>query len=223
MNSFIDKVKRWFKKSSFGIILTSIAIVLVVSVGLIINSNDDVTVAKPTDSFNEISSVEDSETMESSSENIVKEEKLRVPFTIDATISRYFFDSTDSIEIKSQALINYENKFVPSLGVSYTYDNKKFDVVSSFEGIVVEKINDSLYGLTIVIENKEGLRAHYSGLSDVSVYVSQTITQGQKIGVSGESIINSSLGNHLHFALQYGNDYINPLKAFDKTVDEIIN
>ena len=28
MNSFIDKVKRWFKKSSFGIILTSIAIVL---------------------------------------------------------------------------------------------------------------------------------------------------------------------------------------------------
>ena len=66
-----------------------------------------------------------------------------MPFTVNATIARYFFDSSDSIEIKSQALVSYDNKFVPSLGVVYTYDNAKFDVVSSFSGTVVE-INEEL-------------------------------------------------------------------------------
>lgn len=222
MNSFVNKLKKWFKNSSFGVILTSIAIILVVSVGLIINDSESVEVANSTESFEEVSASDNSENLESSSPIINVEEKIKLPFTVDATISRYYFDSSDSIEIKSQALINYDNKFVPSLGVSYTYNNKTFDVISSFEGTVVEKINDSLYGLTIIVENKEGLRAHYSGLADVSVYVSQSLYQGQKIGVSGESIINASLGNHLHFALQNEKGFINPLKAYDKTIDEVM-
>ena len=39
-------------------------------------------------------------------------EKIQLPFTVNATIARYFFDSSDSIEIKSQALVNYDNKFI---------------------------------------------------------------------------------------------------------------
>ena len=221
MNSFIEKVRSWFKKSSFGLILTSIAIVMVVSVGLLINSNNSSTVNRPTESFTSVSE-SSSTNKESSTPIIIEEEKVQTPFKVDASIARYFFDSSDSIEIKSQALINYENKFVPSLGVCYTFNNTPFSVMSSFDGKVVKKVNDSLYGLTIIVENEEGLRAHYCGLSDVVVNENEKITQGKVIGKTGESIINASLGNHLYFALEYENDFINPLKAYNKTIDEVI-
>lgn len=222
MNSFINKVKDWFKNSTLAIVLTSLALVFVISVGLIVNnSNNDIPVVNQTESVGKVETPTSS--FDSNSNNQQdKIETIQVPFTIDAKISRYFFDSSDPLDIKSQSLINYENKFVPSLGVSYTNDNKAFNVVSSFDGIVVEKINDSLYGLTVVIESKEGLKAYYSGLSEVSVYVNEQVNQGQKIGESGESVINASLGNHLHFSLQYQDDYLNPLKAYNKTIKEII-
>lgn len=219
MNSFIFKVGKWFKKSAFGLIITSVALVFVICVGILINQRKVTPVTKPNDSVQTLESNSSSSTS-SPSENVI--EKIRVPFTVNAKIARYFFDSSDSIEIKSQALINYDNKFVPSLGVDYTYENEQFGVVSSFKGKVVEKINDSLFGLTVVVENEEGLRAHYSGLSDVNVYVDEMVNQGQLIGKSGESVINAELGNHLHFAIEFDNTYINPLKTYNKTVSEII-
>lgn len=220
MNSFIKKVGNWFKKSSFGIVVTSIAIAFVVCVSLIIsNEGADTPVNKQSNSINAVESVMPQESTTPEQQKI---EKIRMPFSIDATIARYFFDSSDSIEIKSQALVNYENKFVPSLGVDYTFENKPFEVVAAFKGIVVEKVNDSLYGLTVIIENEEGLRAHYSGLSEVNVYVDQQVSQGQVIGTSGESVINASLGNHLHFAIEFEDNFINPLKVYDKTVSEVI-
>ena len=221
MNSFINKFKKWFKNSSFGVILTSVALILVISVGLIINNDETLEVANSINNFEELSNSENNESSHITSPSVVEKETIQQPFLVDATISCYFFDSSDSIETKSQALIKYENKFVPSMGVSYTYNNKTFDVVCSFEGTVVEKINDPLFGLTIVVENKEGLKAHYSGLSEVSVYVSQSLCQGQKIGKSGESIINASFGNHLYFALEDDKGFINPLKAYDKTIEEV--
>ena len=219
MNSFIKKVGKWFKKSSFGLVITSIALAFVICVGLIVsNNNEDTVVNKPSET---ISAVESNRPSESTTvEQVI--EKIRMPFSIDATIARYFFDSSDSIEIKSQALVSYENKFVPSLGVDYTYDNQKFEVVAAFKGKVVEKVNDSLYGLTVIVENELGLRSHYCGLSEVSVYVDQEVNQGQLIGKSGESVINATLGNHLHFAIEFEDNFINPLKVYDKTVSEVV-
>ena len=219
MNSFIKKVGNWFKKSSFGLVVTSVAIAFVVCVGLIVSSNGkDQVVNKPSESINAVESIVPSDSL-TPQQTI---EKIRMPFSIDATIARYFFDANDSIEIKSQALVNYENKFVPSLGVDYTFENKPFEVVAAFKGTVVEKVNDSLYGLTVIIENEQGLRAHYSGLSEVNVYVDQVVNQGDVIGTSGESVINASIGNHLHFAIEFEDNFINPLKAYDKTVSEVI-
>ena len=49
MNSFM-KIAKWIKSSSFGLILTSIALVFVICVGIIINQSNSVEVAKPTES-----------------------------------------------------------------------------------------------------------------------------------------------------------------------------
>ncbi len=222
MNSFILKVGKWIKKSAFGLIITSIALVFVICVGVLINEKSSIPVTKPTDSVQVLDSNVASSTPSIESQAPIVIEKIRMPFTVNAKIARYFFDSSDSIDIKSQALVNYDNKFVPSLGVDYTYENEQFSVVNAFKGKVVEKVNDSLYGLTIIIESEEGLRAHYCGLSDVGVYVDEEVKQGQVIGRSGESVINAELGNHLHFAIEFEDRYLNPLKAYDKTITEVI-
>ena len=49
MNSF-NVLKKWVKSSSFGLILTSFALVFVICVGLIVNQSKVVEVTKPTDS-----------------------------------------------------------------------------------------------------------------------------------------------------------------------------
>lgn len=223
MNSFI-KIKDWIKSSAFGLILTSIALVFVICVGLIVNQSRTIEVTKPTDSLLVEDSIKESvqPTPLPTEESIIFE-KIRLPFTVNATIARYFFESSDSIDIKSQAIINYDNKYIPSLGVDYVYDNETFEIVSSFEGVVIEKKNDALYGLSVVIENENGLRAHYCGLSDVTVFENDKVEQGRVIAHSGESLINASLGNHLHFAVEYKNSYLNPLKLYDKKIDEVIN
>ena len=221
MNAFINKVVKWFKKSSFGVVVTTVALIFVVCVGLIINQKEAMSVANPSINCEIVTpSVPNEESSKPTPTPLV--EKIRMPFTLDAKIARYFFDSSDSIDIKSQALVNYENKFVPSLGVDYTYNNNQFNAVAAFKGVVVEKVNDSLYGLTVVVENEEGLRAHYSGLSEVNVHLKQNVLQGQVIGKTGESVINASLGNHLHFAIEFEDTFLNPLKVYDKTVTEVI-
>ena len=129
MNSFINKIGKWVKNSAFGIIVTSIALVIVVCVGIIVNQSRVQPVTKPTDSVQIEKPSTPSETPSSSESLAPTIEKVQMPFTVNATIARYFFDSSDSIEIKSQALVSYDNKFVPSLGVVYTYDNSSFDVL----------------------------------------------------------------------------------------------
>lgn len=218
MNSFFYKAMKWIKDSAVGIVLTSIAIVFVICVALLVGNRSTTPVSKTSnDSDTKVIVTVPSESIEPITE------KIRLPFTVDAKIARYFFDTEDSIDIRSQALIQYEGKYLPSLGIDYTFDNHAFNVISSFSGKVVSKVNDSLYGLTVCIENEEGLRAYYSGLSEVNVYQDQKIEQGQILGKSGESVINAELGKHLHFALQLDSTYLNPLKLYDKAVSEVVS
>ena len=222
MNSKMFKLINWMKKSAVGLIFTTIALVFAICVGIMMNQRKTKPVSVNTSESTQMIDSSQSSYQESSSSQEIIIEKIRMPFTVNAKIARYFFDVCDDMETKSKALVNYDNKFVPSLGVDYTYNNEEFSIVSAFQGTVIQKVNDSLYGLSIIVESKEGLRAHYCGLSDVSVYVNEELTQGQVRGKSGESIINASLGNHLHFALEYDNQFINPLKSYNKTVYEVI-
>lgn len=185
---------NWCKEAKFGLILGAVAFVFILSITLIATgTNKDTPVASVPSTSSSISQT---------TPPVVEPEPEKVdkPFTVNATIARYFFDPEDPVDIKSQALISYDNKVMPSLGIDYTYDGKSFDVTASFTGTVIAKNNDPLYGLTIAVESESGLIAYYSGLTEVNVYQDEVIQQGDVIGKSGESTINASLGNHLHFA-----------------------
>ncbi len=212
---------KWCKEAKFGLILSAIAFVFILSISFIAagaSKDDSVAhISSPTTSDPK----PDTSTTTPTPPPVIEDERVNKPFNVDATIARYFFDPEDSTEIKSQALISYDNKVMPSFGVDYVYSGKTFDVVASFSGKVIAKSNDPLYGLTVVIECDDGLVAYYSGLTEVDVYQDEMIKQGDSIGKSGESVINSQLGSHLHFALKLDNNYINPLKTYNKVIKDL--
>ena len=85
-------------------------------------------------------------------------------------------------------------------------------VVSVGSGTVVEAGWGGAYGNNIVIRMHDGTYTQYGHLSVISVSVGQTVTPGQKIGLSGST--GNSTGPHLHFearsTAEYGSD-INPI------------
>lgn len=225
MNSFFKKTIAWCKEAKFGLFITACALIFVIAVAVVAGSTpgENQVAFVPSSSTTLISdSSTSSKTSTESSSTVIKvEEKVLVPFSVDVSIARYFFDPNDDIEIKSQALVTYDNKIIPSMGIDYVYNGNQFDVKASFTGKVVAKNNDNLYGLTVVIEHENGLKSYYCGLSEVEVYQNEIINQGEIIGKSGESMINSELGSHLHFALKYNDTYLNPLKTYDKNVNNL--
>lgn len=226
MNSFFKKAILWCKEARFGIFITACSLVFVIAVAVIAGNRNinDRPVASIHSSQSDISITNSvsSSTNQSSSSTVVKvEEKVLVPFSVNVSIARYFFDPNDDLETRSQALVSYDNKIIPSMGVDYIYNGEQFEVKASFTGKVIAKNNDNLYGLTVIIEHENGLRAYYCGLTEVEVYQNEIIPQGKKIGKSGESVINAELGNHLHFALQYDSQYLNPLKAYDRQISSV--
>ncbi|MFD7442754.1 M23 family metallopeptidase [Streptomyces sp. NPDC059909] len=78
-------------------------------------------------------------------------------------------------------------------------------VVAVGMGTVVEAGWGGAYGNNIVIKMKDGTYTQYGHLSSIGVSVGQTVTPGQKIGLSGST--GNSTGPHLHFEARTSPDY----------------
>lgn len=181
-----------------------------------IMSNGEVRPTEPVSSGNVITPDDEKEEIV-----VVMEEKLIVPYTVNAQIKTYYYDLKDDSSIREKALVYYNGSYTPSNGVDYFYNNHNFDVIASFSGKVTDKKNDPMYGLTIYITNENGLTAVYSSLTDVEVNVGDVVKQGDVIAKAGNNTINSSMGNHLNFSLLKDGKYINPINNFSKNIKEI--
>ena len=162
------------------------------------------------------------ETPKVEEEIVVKEEeKLALPFKVNAQIKTYYYDLKDDANTREKALVYYNGTYTPSMAVDYFYNNQNFEVVASFSGKVIDKKVDPMYGVTLYISNDNGLMAVYSSLSDVKVSVGDIVKQGDVIAKAGSNTINSNMGNHLNFALLKDDKHINPLTNFSKNVKDI--
>ncbi len=82
-------------------------------------------------------------------------------------------------------------------------------VMASSSGTVTRAGWGSGYGYCVYIKHADGRETRYGHLSKVLVSVGQTVTQGQKIALSGNTGV--STGPHLHFEILINGTQVNPL------------
>ncbi len=136
-------------------------------------------------------------------------EKLILPFRVDATIATHFFDSSKSSDALTNAVVQFEGVYRPSNGVDYTFNGNIFEAVAMVSGEVIDVIDDELMGRTIVVQSGD-LILSYQSLSAYSVAKGDQVIQGQVIGLSGENLYNQNLQVHLHIVAEYQGRLIDP-------------
>lgn len=83
-------------------------------------------------------------------------------------------------------------------------------VMASSGGVVAKAGWGSGYGYVIYINHPDGRQTRYGHLSKVLVSAGQSVSQGQKIALSGNTGV--STGPHVHFEILIGGSQVNPLK-----------
>lgn len=82
-------------------------------------------------------------------------------------------------------------------------------VYASCGGTVSRAGWGSGYGYVVYIDHEDGRQTRYGHLSKVLVSPGQTVAQGQKIALSGNTGV--STGPHVHFEILIGGSQVNPL------------
>lgn len=83
-------------------------------------------------------------------------------------------------------------------------------VYASCGGTVAKAGWGSGYGYVVYINHEDGRQTRYAHLSKVLVKSGQSVRQGDRIALSGNTGISS--GPHLHFEILIGGSQVNPLK-----------
>lgn len=85
-------------------------------------------------------------------------------------------------------------------------------------GVIADIYDDYLYGTTVVIEHKDGIKSVYSNLSadlPVETVIGRTVITGEIIGGIGETAVcEAAEAHHLHLEMIKDGEYVNPEEYF---------
>lgn len=92
------------------------------------------------------------------------------------------------------------------------------DVFAVYDGEIVNVSNDALWGVTVVLDHKNGYITKYCGLgSDLAVCQGDKVSGGDVLGVVGNTAdIESAVQPHLHIELTHNGKYIDPIAEFTR-------
>ena len=76
------------------------------------------------------------------------------------------------------------------------------------DGRVVFADTKPVYGRTVIIDHGSGMITHYGHNSKLLVEEGEQVQKGDIIALMGSS--GRSTGPHVHFALEYNGEFINP-------------
>ena len=138
----------------------------------------------------------------------------------DIKVVRNFYNYQGSEDEQKNALIHYDNTYIPNSGVDYQ-GKEAFDVVTILDSKVSKVMENNLLGKIIEITHDNNLISVYQSLGEVNVKEGDSVVQGQIIGKTGEANIALELGNHLHFELIHNGKNVNPEEYYDKQLDEL--
>lgn len=111
----------------------------------------------------------------------------------------------------------------PTLGVWKTHDGVDIlcplgtDVKSMSDGVVKEIREDPLMGIYVVIEQTNGVEAHYCGLAkELSIKAGASVAQGEIIGKTSDTNQSEILQQpHLHLGVKKNGEWIDPMSVIE--------
>ncbi len=114
-----------------------------------------------------------------------------------------------------------------TLGVWKTHDGCDIlcpldtDVKSMSEGIVKEITEDPLWGVTVVIDQTNGLEVHYCGLKkELNIKTGQNVKEGEIIGKTSDTCQAEIVQEpHLHLGVKQGGKWIDPMSVIETTAE----
>lgn len=143
--------------------------------------------------------------------NITTDEKLIIrPYKSDkVSIGRYYYDFEGDAKEQENAIIFYENTYMQNSGVDYISD-EAFDVISVLDGKVLNVDYNEILGNIVKVEHEKDIVTVYQGIDKTTLKVGDTLKQGDLIGKSSTSLVNSKYSNSLHFEVYYKGTLIDP-------------
>lgn len=134
-------------------------------------------------------------------------------------VGKYFYDYEGSNERQEDSIIYYKDTYMQNTGVNYIYD-ESFDVVSVLDGEVIGIEDNDVYGKIVTIKHNDNLITIYSNISDVTVDMGYSVSQGEIIGVSSINEISDNK-NMLHFEVIYKGEYMDPENLYTLKVSDV--
>ncbi len=232
MSKFVKKISSWSPEAKTGLVL-SLAATVVLGGVLLFESNavrDDYddsisTSGNPNTSSNGGNNNSTPNPGTSDDPVVQQEESFVKPFTVETTISRYYYDMSYDKETREQAIVELSTgkstKYIKSVGVDYTYTGGEFNVVASLSGTVQDIISDPTYGEMVCIMHDHDIMTIYASLKNVKVKEGDEVKQGATIGTSGESTYTAGLGSSLHFEVLKESKHLNPEKIYSTLISNI--
>lgn len=153
--------------------------------------------------------------------NSFADEKIIKPFTLEeVSVVKGFYEKDAESKTQEQALIYYENTYMPNTGVLYGAKNS-FDVISVADGTVESIVADELIGNIVTIKHTNNLISRYESINEVNVMVGDALKKGDVIGTAGENKIDSTYDYMLLFEVEHNGTFVNPENIFGMNVKEL--
>lgn len=150
------------------------------------------------------------------------ESTLIRPYTdSNVKVIKSFYNLNGSEAEQENAIINYEQTYMQNKGAIYGGIQDGFDAISVLPGTITNIKEDKLLGTIIEIQNTDKIVTIYQGLTNVSLKVNDKVNQGDIIGRSGETNLNTDLGKHIIFQIKVDGKYINPEESYNKNINEL--
>lgn len=153
--------------------------------------------------------------------NSSADEKIIKPFTLEeVSVVKGFYEKDAESKTQEQALIYYENTYMPNTGVLYGAKNS-FDVISVADGTVESIVADELIGNIVTVKHTNNLISRYESINEVNVMVGDALKKGDVIGTAGENKIDSTYDYMLLFEVEHNGTFVNPENIFGMNVKEL--
>lgn len=149
------------------------------------------------------------------------EEKPVKPFTSETvSIAKGFYDKNDTEENQQNALIFYENTYMPNTGILYE-NEEVFDVVATLDGSIKDIKEDEILGTVLTVENTSKVTTIYYALGETKVKVGDTVKKGDVLATSGTSKLVTNKSQTLLFEVYINGILTNPNTFFEKNIEEL--